>query len=893
LAAAIALRLTVRSDWFLKRAEEEFERGLDRKVSFSSLSPSLLYGVGVRIRDFTLFEKDGRTPCLRADGILIRVRIIPLLWKSLNLSSLSITRPRLALVRDKDGKWNVEGLFRKEKPAAVHGRAGRVATGKKKGRGQFSISRLRVSNGSINISDAAWDRQAVLEDVDLKATDIAQGTLPYLKGKALIKDAPLDDLARAIKETEEMNVRGGSLSGPVSISGWLGERLKFQAKLSVEGVRLSYGKRYEAPERGLAMNVDIRGEGSYLEKAWDIGRIDAELFDGRLKANGSLLSLGREPKAQLKITGRDLLWNEIGTLRIPDLSLDGSSTFSATIKGGKEDLSVNLDVDLGKSGLSYGAAIKKRAGSKMELKIPLRREGANVQWKEAALLLEGLQLASDGSFQTAGVRTLKARLKADDADLKGLNGVLVRKIITGGNGDMDMSFERSLDQPLSSAKVSGSARVAGGELKFSGLGKPVTCDAVCAASDGNVRLGLNTVRIGSSYGEGFLSFDLEKWPAFDCEFNFPVVDSSDFVAASPAQKEALRLPGISFVSAAEAAPIEPQAAQFALPPLLMELEGKGRISCGELRLGKLRARDGRGEIILSKGVLSLDGFSLPLYGGESKWKLTAAMSGPEPRYALEGMATRVELSPLLSDLYGYSDALSGWLSLECLASGAGRGWSAIRDTVRAKGRFSIHEGRLCKVGLLKEIAPLFTLLGREAKCKEFLSLGALFERAPAETRFSRCEGDFGFEGRRWATGNMLLEVARKPAPLRLKLKGQMGLGGALDLRGRVSFPRDSDYYRQLEPYFPDDGGWITVPFPIPIGGTLDRPRVNVDAARKGILSCAAEIGAARLRKEIEKKIDRALEPKPDKKGEKPPASDGGREMLKGVSKELLKQMMKQ
>ncbi|MEJ2745712.1 MAG: hypothetical protein P8123_08535, partial [bacterium] len=606
------------------------------------------------------------------------------------------------------------------------------------------------------------------------------------------------------------------------------------------------------------MNIDVRGEGSYLEKTCDIKKIDAGFFDGRLKVDGSLLSFGHNPKARLKITGSDLPWKDIGTLRIPDLSLDGSSTFSAKMEGGKGDFSVNLDVDLGKSDLSYGAAIKKRAGSKTELKIPLHCEGPNVQWKKAALLLDGLRLSSDGSFQTAGARMLKGRLKADNAELKGLNSVLAEDIITGGKGDIDISFERVFGQPIGSATVSGNARVTGGELKFAGLGKPITCDAVCSASEGNVRLGLNTVRVGSSYGEGFLSFDLEKWPAFDCEFNFPVIDSSDFVAAALAKKETFRFPRISFVSAAEAAPTEPQAVRVKLPPLLMALEGKGRISCGELRLGKLRARDGNGELILSKGVLSVNRFLLPLYGGESKWKLIAAMSGPEPHYALDGMAARVELSPLLADLYGYSDAISGWLSLECDASGAGRKWSSIEQTIRAKGRFSIHEGRLRTVGLLQEIAPLFILLGEKAKCKEFLSIGSLLKKTPAETRLSRCEGDFICEGRRWGTGNMLLEVAEKPAPLRLRLTGEMGVGGALNLSGRIAFPRGTEYYNQLEPYFPDDDGWITVPFPIPIGGTLDKPRVDVDAARKGVLSCAAEIGTARLRKEIEKKIDKAL-----------------------------------
>ena len=893
IAAVISLHLIVRSEWFLQQARGELERGLDRRVSFSSLSPSLLYGVGICVRDCVIYEKDGRTPCLQSDAILLKVRLFPLLWRSLSLSSVSMARPRLALVRNKDGVWNVEGLLRKEKPAAERTPAGKAAAGKKRGKGRFSISRLRISDGAVTISDPSWSRQVVLKDVNLRAADIAQGALPYINGRVRIEGVPLADLTRGVKELRRMSVTSGSLSGPVVVAGWLGKKLQFQATLAAENVHLAYGGRYQTPEHGLAMNVEVWGDGSCAEKVWDIRKISAEFFEGRLRANGSLLALGRNPEARLEIAARNLPWKSIGTLGIPGLSLDGSSVFSAAIQGRKENIGINLALNLRESSLSYGAHITKPAGSAAEMRIALRRAGTSIQWTDAVVQLEGLRLASEGSLRTAGARALKARFTADGSDLKSLNSVLTPGIIAAGKGDMDILLERSLDQPLNSATISGSARVTGGVLRFAGLRQPIMCDAVCTGAGGNVRLGLNTVRVGSSCGDGYLSFDLKRWPEFGCEFNFPVVDTADFAAAARVHREASLPRGTLFVAGAEAAPVESAAARSFLPPLMTELKGRGRVSLGELRMGNLKARGGHGDILLSKGVLSVNGFSLPLYGGESTWKLDAAMSGPEPRYALEGTAARVDLAALLSDLYGYSDALSGWLSLECAASGAGRGWASIEKDIHAKGRFSVHEGRLRTVGLLREIAPLFLLLGQEARCKEFLALGELLKRAPPETRLSRCEGDFIFEGERWGTGNMLLEVTEKPNPMRLLLAGEMGLAGKLSLRGRASFPRGTDYYQQLAPYFPDDGGWITAPFPIPIGGTLSHPRIDLEASREGILSCAAEIGAGRLRKEVEKKIDRALEPKPKTKGEGPKVDDAGREILREASKELLKQMMKQ
>ena len=75
--------------------------------------------------------------------------------------------------------------------------------------------------------------------------------------------------------------------------------------------------------------------------------------------------------------------------------------------------------------------------------------------------------------------------------------------------------------------------------------------------------------------------------------------------------------------------------------------------------------------------------------------------------------------------------------------------------------------------------------------------------------------------------------------------------------------------------------------------TVLRERMRVE---ESVAKCAAGIGKARMRKELEKKIDRVLAPQPKKKGNGTKAPRGiedvGRELLKGGSKEILKQMLK-
>lgn len=890
ITLAVALGFVARTDWFLGEARAKLEEGLGRKIAFSSFSPSFFPSIGVRAGNFILYERDGTTPCLQSKDIIVRVRILPLLWRSVSVSTVYVDQPRVSLVRGKDGTWNFETLFKKEKPAAEL-RAGAAAPPAKKREVQFSIASLRVKNGLVTVSEPSLGSPLLVKALNLKARGISKGSLPYIDGSGRIEGAPLSDLTGGVKELARLNLRGGTVSGSVSVRGWVDKRVAFQTRLDVKGVGFSYKNVYQTPEPGLDLRVGAEGGGSYREKVWDVRNVSAELLGGQLAMTGMASGLGRKTDYGVEIRGRGFPWRGLGTLRVPRLTMDGAADLDAGVTGTKEDMRVDVSLNCARSRLGYGAGIVKPEGMPASLILPLRISGSAVRWENASVRLADLALVSQGSLSRGTSRALTARMSGTKLSLASVGKMFDWKIVMKGDGALDIGVEHMLGLPLSAASVSGKATVTGGEVRLPRLAHPLTFDLTGACTPGNLRLGVNTARLGSSLAEGYASFDMKRWPVFECDMNFPVMDSADFSppARPPGKSAALDLLSFAREAAAAVPPIEEKG--LLLPPFVRKLEGGGRVTVGELRLGKLRARQGQGRLAVRNGVASLNDISLPFYGGETKGIAVADLSTGTQRYRLDGSMTGVDLASLLADVYRYADAVSGKLSAEVAAGAEGRDWTGVKEAFSAKGRFSVAEGRLRSFSVMREIGPLFSLLGQEARCKEFTAIGDLLKNAPEETKLSRCEGSFVLQGTRWGTGDLILEITEGNIPMRLKLDGDMGVDGLLNLTGRASVPRGSALYSQLEPYFPDDNGWIAVPFPIPIGGTLGSPRVDVVAARESVVKCAAAIASLRLRKEIEKKIDRELEGKPKKSGESPTARDVGRELLKDASKEMLKKVL--
>ncbi len=203
---------------------------------------------------------------------------------------------------------------------------------------------------------------------------------------------------------------------------------------------------------------------------------------------------------------------------------------------------------------------------------------------------------------------------------------------------------------------------------------------------------------------------------------------------------------------------------------------------------------------------------------------------------IESRTSGVQLGALLAAL-GAEPNLQGLLASDMRLQISPAGGL---PTLSGSGRIDLSPGSLKGFSLLRQV------LGKLAAVPALVALarGKDLSRYEEEA-FEQLAGDFSIERGVLSSRNLLLRYKHATA----HLNGSVGLatGGALDLRGRVELARE------VEAEFGKPGGSPTV-IPIThIGGTLERPRVEID--RDTLAQVAlAYAGSGRVREKLDEKL---------------------------------------
>jgi hypothetical protein len=225
-------------------------RALGREVAVSAIGLSLRGGLGlglrgVRIADDPAFAAAG--PFLTADRIAMRVRLWPLLRRTLVVDRVRIDAPTIAVVRDAAGRLNVDSLRRQH--AARSAEPGR-GTGQKQA---FQLALLRLRDGTIHYVDEGSGRRFDLTDIALDAHEPALGAPVPIEARATLRgrDVRLDgivsqgvlDLGPAHPAYQGTLHTGAGALGPLDFTAaeakgtWQGSA--GEATFDVEGGRLA------------------------------------------------------------------------------------------------------------------------------------------------------------------------------------------------------------------------------------------------------------------------------------------------------------------------------------------------------------------------------------------------------------------------------------------------------------------------------------------------------------------------------------------------------------------------------------------------------------------------------------------------------------------------------
>src|SRR5215471_2405312 len=329
--AAVALPFFISVDHFRPELEQKLSAALNRQVRIGKLDASILSG-GATASDISIADDPAfnKGPFLQASAVKVGVRLRPLIFsRRLEVTSLSVERPEIVLLRNAAGKWNYSTLGSGgSAPKSSSSPSSAAAVG------DLSVETFEIVDGKVRVGQSGRSarRESIYQNVNLVAHNIsASSAIPFtvkaltpgggalrLEGQA----GPLDrqDSARTPFEAQ-ISLQHADLgtTGFLDPSSGLGGILDFGGKIG------SVGRNLHSEGKASANNLKVVKGSSPAKMPVAVEyRSDLNLTDNRgtlnaavharestATASGTLDAHGDDTVAHLKLQGKNMAVNDV------------------------------------------------------------------------------------------------------------------------------------------------------------------------------------------------------------------------------------------------------------------------------------------------------------------------------------------------------------------------------------------------------------------------------------------------------------------------------------------------------------------------------------------------------------------------------------------------------
>jgi AsmA protein len=211
---------------FRPTIEEKASAALGRKVDVGNLSLSLFTG-SVAADNLAIADdaKFSQSPFLTAKSVRVGVELIPLiLSKQLNITGITIDSPEVTLIRDPHGEWNYSSFGTSaaksqaaQTPAATPPAA--QPSGSTSSSNEFSVDKLTLKNGRINIGSTSSQKRSVYDKVDLTASNVSPTTQFPVKLTASLPGGGTLKLDGTVGPLDQQNTALTTVNAKLNIEG--------------------------------------------------------------------------------------------------------------------------------------------------------------------------------------------------------------------------------------------------------------------------------------------------------------------------------------------------------------------------------------------------------------------------------------------------------------------------------------------------------------------------------------------------------------------------------------------------------------------------------------------------------------------------------------------------
>lgn len=100
---------------------ERLQQAIGRTFSVDEIRISFLTGSEIQLRSVVIGARGEARPFAEVQEIRIGFRLLPLLWKRMEIVEIHLIEPTVSLIRDRNGEWNFEDLLPKKEREAGEG----------------------------------------------------------------------------------------------------------------------------------------------------------------------------------------------------------------------------------------------------------------------------------------------------------------------------------------------------------------------------------------------------------------------------------------------------------------------------------------------------------------------------------------------------------------------------------------------------------------------------------------------------------------------------------------------------------------------------------------------------------------------------------------------------
>jgi uncharacterized protein involved in outer membrane biogenesis len=296
---------------------------LDREVTIGRAKINWWGGVGIVFEDFRVKDRSLTFDVLQSKGLILRVKLFPLLKREIKWRRIVIDRPTLRLIRDKNGQFNIlfDGPLTGEKLKETHKKILGALTS------LFGGS-FALRDGEIFFSDEALGESPLRTEIrsfNLELSKVAyQEAFPFRidgKIKHAKKEGRFSIDGRIQNIPEDLDFSKGSMEAGVKIEGFETSHfwpyLKTLLPMKTLSGTLDLNAHYQGDLRGtfktsanIKLNellfdypqvfsfvlkpnwVHINMEATYDLKDLNIPRFSIELPELWVKASGRIYDIG-------------------------------------------------------------------------------------------------------------------------------------------------------------------------------------------------------------------------------------------------------------------------------------------------------------------------------------------------------------------------------------------------------------------------------------------------------------------------------------------------------------------------------------------------------------------------------------------------------------------------